>query len=322
VPHRVPHQCFVGPEDLLVAHAGAAEEVRRVVVAGEDGGGDALAVAVPGAQQQQAPGRLEVLDEMADAVDVVRRRQALAGEHAHELLVVLGGEVGAVRLLDDDADLLRLPDRSAAGARVGAEDVVVRAEVGDEGPSRRPLEPRRLQVPAEASIAELDVQAAQVGEGEPAQGVGGLGEVDLLGEREAHGRCGPPRERAAQDAHAEAAGEHPGEVPDDRVVAEHGCHDRFGRLARRQEVDPGTGLEELPAREVVQHLPVAVGRVDPRQADAGPGEGVAAGPRGVAVMATARVDELHRDWFPAPRVRRTDRSVNSSPIDGCWETRT
>jgi hypothetical protein len=84
------------------------------------------------------------------------------------LRVVLVGEVDARGLLDDDALLLALADRSPAGARHVREDrVLLGSQVDLERDRRRRLEAEALEVRhGEASVLELEMDAAEGPEGE------------------------------------------------------------------------------------------------------------------------------------------------------------
>ena len=94
-------------------------------------------------------------------------------------------------------------------------------------------------------VHQLDVQAAEAAEREPRQRPHGLRAVLARREREAHRAGRPALEGAAEDAHAEAADDQPGERPDGHAVALELHDDRLGPLRAGHELEPLGRLEDV-----------------------------------------------------------------------------
>ena len=203
---------------------------------------------------------MDVPDQPLDARPVVGRAQLLLREDVEQVVVVLVGEPLGRGLLDRDAALLGLPDCAPRGALHAREErFLVVVQGGDERRARAHVEAEALDVAAgQQRVGELEVQAAELVEDERQErGDGGLSR-DPGRQVEAEVARRPARERAAHDAHAEAADDDSREVPDRLLTVEEPGHDDLAPLRLAHELEPTAALAERPVLERVQMGPVDI----------------------------------------------------------------
>src|ERR1039458_9980522 len=68
VAHSVPVAGFIGTQTLMRTEAGVAPELRNLVEARIDSGGDALPFRIARAKQQDVAARFDIADQRADAL--------------------------------------------------------------------------------------------------------------------------------------------------------------------------------------------------------------------------------------------------------------
>src|SRR6266496_4449885 len=199
------------------------------------------------------------VDQLSNSGGVIRWAEGLLCEDFLELSVVLVREALPGRLFHYDPHLLGFADRAAAGARHAPEDRVFRGlEIDLERNVRSVLEAEVGElVRGEEPILQLEVQTAKRTKGKADERLRSLAAANAVLEVESHIRGRPARERAAEDAHAEAADDQPGEVADDLVLLiEQGRDERLRILSPADELEPLSSLEDEPVVEGVEPLPV------------------------------------------------------------------
>jgi hypothetical protein len=86
---------------------------------------DAPAFRVSGPKQKQHPRRMQVLDQLPNAVCVVRGHEGLLRKHIDKLCVVLVRKIKAASFLDLQAVCCRFADTPATAPRHIREDLLV-----------------------------------------------------------------------------------------------------------------------------------------------------------------------------------------------------
>jgi hypothetical protein len=155
-----------------------------------------------------------------------------------------------VGLLDAHPLTVRLLQRTPARARHALQQgVLVPREVElERAEFRVARRPQALEIVVrELPVDHLDVEAAQILEGEAQQGARGLAARHAGDQVEAHRAGHPACERTAQDPDAEAPHHQAREPPDLLLAAHDAGHDRLGVLSRRHELEPLRAREDVGA---------------------------------------------------------------------------
>jgi hypothetical protein len=178
-----------------------------------------------------------VLDELPDALDAVRRHESLPGEHLSKVAVELVGEPEIGCRLRPKPGSLRPPDVLSRLGVHRPEDVLLRAAEVDHVRPARHLAVARRRHPrgGESTVGELDIEHAQLVEGEGQERSGCRPAIDPGLQQETHHLRPPSAQRASQDADSVPADDGPDEVADrSRAVADDG-EDDLGVLGCLQE---------------------------------------------------------------------------------------
>src|SRR5208283_1406473 len=134
VAHGVPVAGFIGTQALMSAETRVAPELRDLIEAGIDSGGDALPFRIARPKQQNVSARFDVANYRTDTLHGVSRHERLFCKNVFELLVVFVGEGQIVGFFDLEAALVRLANAATAGAFHAVEQLFFRAgQVGAIG---------------------------------------------------------------------------------------------------------------------------------------------------------------------------------------------
>ena len=228
--------------------AGAAPEIHRAFVVGEEPDGEETARGILHPQREQAVRLLQVREEQPRRIAREGRPAAFPAHEVQIEIVVLVGDVWVVRVLDHEAGRLRLADAVAArGLEAAPHRVFAAGERNQKCPVRHLLESRRLeQARREAGVLELD-HRQPFGGGEAIERDEERGLIGVVIEERTHHVRAPAAQRRAQDPIGPHLQQAAAEVADRPIV----CADRpagaFDAATGRQVVEPHVAMEELAA---------------------------------------------------------------------------